>query len=118
MFDIQEPLILLYNEVEELEQLATAAQHPCTNRQIVDLGVHLLKNATDFEKGSIDWFALPISNQTWSQVKIHFDNACATLKNACGPTMQNTTFQQHANTVTRNALSEINTLRIGMQVRR
>ena len=50
VFDTTEPLAILFNEVEDLLALSTAASNPYTSRQIVNLGVKLIKKFNEFEK--------------------------------------------------------------------
>ena len=107
VFDITQPLVLLYNEVEDLQELATAAQNPYTDTQLVNLGIRLIKNMADFEKGLTDWYARPAATNTWVNFKTHFEDAYEALSLVRGETMQNTLFQNQANAVTTKVLQEI-----------
>ena len=71
-FLLTDPIILLFNEVEELQEMATAAQAPLTNQQIMNLGLKLIKNTADFEKALANWYATPTNCQTWVNFKTHF----------------------------------------------
>ena len=97
IFDITQPLVELYNAVEELQEIAIASQSPYTDKQLVALGMKLIRNMNDYEKARGEWMAKPIADKTWSNFKIHFDEAYQYLINLRGETMQNTSFQQQAN---------------------
>ena len=107
VFDIQQPLILLYNEVEELVELANAAHRPFTATQVVDLGVKLIRNMCDFKTGLTNWFARPTAEHTWANFKLHFDDAYKALSKVRGKTMRNTIFQNQANSVTAAVVNQI-----------
>lgn len=50
VFDITQPLVELYNSVEELQEIARALQSPYTDKQLVGLGMKLIRNMNDYEK--------------------------------------------------------------------
>ena len=64
VFDITEPLVVMYNEVDDLQELATSAGLPYSDNQIINLGIKLIKNMKDFEKRLTSWYDLPIINCT------------------------------------------------------
>ena len=97
VFDITQPLVELYNSVEELQEIATASQSPFTDRQLVGIGMKLIRNMNDYEKARGEWMAKPIADKTWTNFKTHFNDAYQYLLNVRGETMQNTSFQQQAN---------------------
>ena len=40
----------MYNEIEDLQDLAVAASLPYSDRQILNIGITLIKNMNEFEK--------------------------------------------------------------------
>ena len=60
VIDIAQPLIIMYNDVNELKDLATTSGNPFTPKQLIEIGIQLIKNLNNFEKGLTDWFDLPI----------------------------------------------------------
>ena len=50
-FNIGDPLIILFNEVEELQGLATAFGNPFSPVQQLTIGIQLIKHFNDFETG-------------------------------------------------------------------
>ena len=107
VFDITEPLVVLYNEIEDLHSLSIAAQNEFTETQLVNLGIQLIKNFNDFERGLDDWMACPRIDKTWVNFKTHFEAAHERLCDLRGPTMRNSSFQQTANSITQEVLREI-----------
>ena len=97
IFDITQPLVELFNAVEELQELATASSSAYTDKQLVGIGMKLIRNMNDYEKARGEWMAKPMAAKTWANFKDHFDEAYQYLLNLRGETMQSTSFQQHAN---------------------
>ena len=75
IFEIQEPLDTLYQEVDDLQELATASDSPYTVKQLVGLGLQLIKNMNDYEKARGEWLARPNPEKTWDNFKLHFTEA-------------------------------------------
>ena len=44
VFEITEPMIVMYNEVDDLVEFGTVANTPYIDPQIVKLGIKLIKN--------------------------------------------------------------------------
>lgn len=107
VFDITQPIEVMYNEIQDLQDLATAANNAYSDKQLVSLGIHLVKNMNDFEKGLIDWYARPTVDHNYTNFKSHFEGAYQTLRKVRGITMKNSIFHQQANSVTERVLQEI-----------
>ena len=88
VFEITEPLVILFNEMDNLQELATAARLPFTDAQFVNLGIRLIKNMNDFDKGLTEWFDLPTVKKTYIKFKDHFMNVQSSLQQISGPMMQ------------------------------
>ena len=106
-FDITQPMVLIFNEIKDLQSMATAADNPCSDMQLVNLGIKILKNMNDLEKGLIDWYACPAATNTWQNFKTHVEDLYQALRQVCGDSMKNTIFQQKANVITSSILQEI-----------
>ena len=115
LFDITQPIIVMYNEIQDLQDLAIAATNAYSDKQLVAIGIQLIKNMNDFEKGLTDWYARPSVDHTFINFKTHFEQAYLSLRKCRGISMKNTMFHQQANSVTERVLQEIkienNTLR-------
>ena len=92
-WNLSDPPVTIFNEIEDLVELAEAARLPKTNAQIVNMGLHIIRKTQDFEQALTAWFARPVADQTWLNFKEHFTSAHRALKQIRGPTMRNTTFQ-------------------------
>ena len=99
VFDIQQPLIIMFNELEELEQVAIAASNPYTSTQLVNIGIKLIKNFNDFDRGLTSWFERPIEQHTFSNFKSHFEREYQALRKVRGPTMKSAIYLQQANAI-------------------
>ena len=91
IFDLTQPLVHLFQAVENLQQLATATNCVYTDRQIVSLGLKLIKNMQEFEKGREKWPDHPTHKQIWINFRIHFitewfNNYSPTICSFCLPT--------------------------------
>ena len=100
VFDIQQPLIILFGELEELQQISVAALNPYTGTQMVNIGIKLIKNFNDFEKGLISWFERPVGEHTLINLKTHFEREYQALRRVRGTTMRNAAYFQQANALT------------------
>ena len=72
IFVIIEPIVTLFNEIKDLQELAEAARLLYSDEQVLTLGIHSIKNMNDFEKDLIDWYDKPIVQQTWANFQTHF----------------------------------------------
>ena len=91
-----DPMITIYKPIEDLRTLAEIAQIPYTESQIVDFGIHLIKNTRDFEQALAEWNKKPSTDKTWEVFKEHFHDAQKMLKDIRGPTMKQAGYH-HAN---------------------
>ena len=107
IFDITQPLIVMYNEIQDLQDMASHSSNAYLDTQIVNLGIHLIKNMCDFGTGLTDWYARPTHEHTLLNFKSHFEDAHHTLRKVRGVTMKNSIFHQQANSVTDRVLQEI-----------
>ena len=97
MFDIQQPLIIIFDELEELQQISVVVLNPYTDTQMVNIRVKLIKSFNDFEKGLVSWFERPVGEHTLINLKTHFDREYQALQRVRGITMRNTVLFQQAN---------------------
>ena len=78
----------MFNEVDDLPELATAVGMPFSYPQILSIRIRLMKNMQEFDKGLNKWYDLPEIDRTWLPFKTHFANAQEHLCRVRGPTMQ------------------------------
>ena len=107
IFDISEPLVVMFNEIEELKALSIAANNEYTERQLVNIGIQLIKNTNDFERGLENWIIRPAVDKTWVNFKAHFETAHANLTQLRGPLMKNSSFVNTANAITASVIESV-----------
>lgn len=56
VFDISQPLVVIYKKMDNLQQLATVAGLLYTDAYFVNLGICLIKNMNKLDKGLTEWF--------------------------------------------------------------
>ena len=54
-FHPSDPMITLFNPVEQLKKMAISAKIPYTANQLLDIGLTVLRNTRDFERALGDW---------------------------------------------------------------
>jgi hypothetical protein len=106
VYNLQDPLVLLFDQVEDLKKLADAAQMPYTTRQIVNFGVQLIRNTHDFQDGLKAWYDIDEADKTWPNFKILFEDEHDKLRLVRGETMQHAGFHQ-ANFIAAQVKDEI-----------
>ena len=93
-YSLSDPLIVMFNEIEELERLGIAATNPYREMQLVQIGLKIIKNTNDFEDAINKWYSRPAAEHTWNNFKNHFEDARELLKKVRGENMQTSSFQQ------------------------
>ena len=111
IFELTQPLLHLFAAVEDLQQLATASDNPYTTKQMINLGLHLIRNMSEFETDIGKWYDRPTADHMWSNFKSHFTKAYNRLRRLRGPTMRNTAYQQQAQYITQQVLNVVQTNR-------
>ena len=106
VFDIKQPLLGLYEAVNDLQELATASGMPYSDRQLVSIGLHLIKNMNDYDVCRGKWLNKAVAERTWANFQRHFTDGYHYLLRLRGPTMENTDFQQ-ANYITQQVLAAV-----------
>ena len=107
IFDISEPLVVMFNDIEELKALSIAADNEYTERQLVNIGIQLIKNTNDFERGLESWIIRPAVDKTWVNFKAHFETAHENLTQLRGPLMKNSSFSNTANAITASVIESV-----------
>ena len=95
-YNVQDPLITIYKEIEELEQLGKAANNPYLPSQLVTFALQIIKNTGDFEDSQKKWHIKTPIDKTWNNFKIHFDTEHQALRKVRGITMRSTAFHSAA----------------------
>ena len=91
-----DPIVLLTRPIENLQKLATQADNPCSDKQLLEKGLSIIRDTRDFECALIQWEKKAEADKTWASFKTHFHEAQLNLKKTHGPTMVQAGFH-HAN---------------------
>ena len=92
--DLQDPLILFFDEIEDFKVLCRAAKVPKTDEQLIDLTLTILKNCGIFSNALQSWRRKPQVDQTWPNLKDHLDDEHQALLDTTDLTIKQTSFQQ------------------------
>jgi hypothetical protein len=107
VYNLQDPLVTLFDQVEDLKKLGDAAQMPYSEQQIINFGIQLIRNTHDFQDGLKDWYSKPLLEKTWTNFQTHFEDEYDKLRLVRGTTMQQAGFHQ-ANFIASQVLEEVN----------
>ena len=72
-YNIQDPLSVVYDLIEDLQLLAEAARTPFSENQLVSHALEILRNTNKFTDGIKSWNRLGAAARTWTTFMIHFD---------------------------------------------
>ena len=106
VYNLQDPLVSLFDQVEDLKKLGDAAQMPYTQQQIINFGIQLIRNTQDFQDGLKAWYSKPTLDKTWPNFKTHFEDEYDKMKLVRGTTMHQAGFHQ-ANFIASQVMEEV-----------
>ena len=78
--DPNDPVDLLFVEIDELADVYTLQKNPMTDTQLVEIAYVVIEKAKSFKKDLRDWNRKPQTYQTWGNFKIHFRDAQQELR--------------------------------------
>ena len=93
-YDISDPIVEIFNEIEDLEEFGIAVNDPYTPQQLIKFGLQLVKDTGDMEKGQEEWHERPRIDKNWVNFKDHFERAHRILRKTRGKTMKGTAFHR------------------------
>lgn len=91
IYNVQDPLSLIFDLVEELQLLAEAAGTPYSKLQLISYGVDILRNTHDFQDGMKSWNRLPAANHNWATFITHLERKYKELLELRRPSIQSST---------------------------
>ena len=59
IFTVSDLFTKLWKEINNIEKLCTSASPPCSQQQLINATLHVIKSTRDYERGSKDWYTLP-----------------------------------------------------------
>ena len=107
--NLDEPLAMMFDTVEDLQALALAADEPKTPKQILNLTLTLIKQTgNSFLPSIIVWNDRPEAEKTWVNLKLHFNAAHRKLQNASDLPIGQSALQQEANNLAHEVTERVN----------
>ena len=107
--DLDFPLVVMFDDIEDFVQLAQAAREPKTDAQIMNLALTMIKQSgTIFQNAVIAWNARPAIEKTWANMKTHFDNAHRALQDASDLPLGQSLLQNNINHLTTQVSNKLN----------
>ena len=105
-YDIMDPITNIFNEIEDLAELAEATDNEYSDMQSVKFGLEIIKNTGNFEHDLRLWVGKAQADKTWVNFKAYFEEAHHTLKATRGKTMKSSSFHT-INMLATQALAEV-----------
>ena len=106
---IHDPIVSIFNEIEDLRDLAVAARNPYTETQLIFFTLEIIRKSTEFEDALTKWEVKLDDEKTWENLKVHFRTGHLLLRKLRGKTMRQAGFQTANNLATR-VMSELSDL--------
>lgn len=80
IYDPALPIVLVFNKIHDLLDLATAAGSPYSAQQIINFGYLILNKTGKFNQGIREWNWLLPAQKTWANFQTHFTTEYQTLR--------------------------------------
>lgn len=68
-------IVLLYNKIDDLMDLANTASLPYSLQQVINMGYILLNKTGKFTNGIREWNCIPPNQRTWDVFQTYFSHA-------------------------------------------
>ena len=91
-YDVTHPIDIIFNKVEDLNDLSIAAHADYTEQQWINIAYVIINNTTKYQHYIRDWTRLPPVQKTWGNFKTHFRRAHQELKETGDLQVRETTF--------------------------
>jgi hypothetical protein len=109
-WNIIDPPVVIFSLIEDLEIIAEAANNQKSDTQLVNYGLDLVRNTSEFENALLAWYARPDQDRTWAHFKTHFTTAHTELARVRGNSMRGSAFHQ-ANATVEALTAEMHNIR-------
>ena len=91
-YDTTMSIVILFNKIDDLMDLANATGSPYSAQQIINFGYILLNKTSKFSQGIREWNRLQPAQKTWDTFQTHFTNEYQALRETGELTDQESTF--------------------------
>ncbi len=108
--NLELPLCVLFEKIEDFRSLASAAKEPKSSIQIINLTLDIIKRSGNvFREALIAWDDKPANEQTWVNLKEHLDTAHRKLQNASDLPLGQSSLQQEAANMVKETQASVDT---------
>ena len=91
-YDPTLPIVVVFNKIDDLMDLANAAGSPYSAQQVIKFGYIILNNTGKFSQGIREWNRLLPNQKTWDAFQTHFTTEYQALRDSGELTSQDSTF--------------------------
>ncbi len=91
-YNITHPINVIFNKVEDLNDLSIAARADDTEQQLINIAYVIINNTAKYQHYIREWTRLPPVQKTWGNFKTHFCRAHQELKETGDLQLCETTF--------------------------
>jgi len=74
-FDISQPVDIIFNAIDDLSALATHANSPMTQQQMIDIAYVIFARQSVLQQDLRAWKRTPLADRTWANMITHFREA-------------------------------------------
>ena len=112
-YGLTEPILTIFDESEELQDLGAVAQNYYSDMQFIKVALQIINNTGEFEKDIRLWNAMLRADKTLTNLKDHFEHAHQSLRSMRGKLMRSTSYQ-NTNMLTIHVLAEVKAVKEGV----
>ena len=91
--DPAHPIDVIFNKVEDLSNLSSAARANFTEQQLINIAYVIINKTGKYQQYIREWSRLPADQQTWAHFKTQFRQAHQELKESGDLTVRDSQFQ-------------------------
>lgn len=91
-YDPAHPIDVIFNKVEDLSDLSSAARADFTEQQLINIAYVIINKTGKYQAYIREWSRLQAAQQTWAHFKTHFRQAHQELKEAGDLTVRESQF--------------------------
>ena len=93
-YSMTDPPIVIFNAMEDLVRLSTAAKRPKSQQQIIMYGLNIFKRTGEFDTSLTTWYNLAPTDSTWHNIEKHFTITYNNILKIIGKIIKNIPYLQ------------------------
>jgi len=106
--DLDAPLLMFFEEIEEFRILSQSAKITEIDAQIINKALTIIQDSGAFTQALIEWEQKSEKDKTWTNLTTFFDDAHRALRKASGVPIGQSQFQNHTNAIIAEVTANIN----------